>query len=557
MHPTSLADGVFVSAQITPDDIPEIVSLGIKVIICNRPNREEAGQPLAEEISAASEHAGIAFIYQPVESNSISDSDVAAFSNVMKNSQGAVLAFCRSGMRSTTLWALHQASTCCANSILAQAGQAGHDLTALKARLLSIQHRAGIIEKNFDVVIIGAGAGGLAACASLLKRQSNLQVCVIDPAEHHFYQPGWTMVGGGIFTPETTCRSMASLIPENVSWIRSAACSFEPQDNRVYLSNGSSVRYRALIVAPGLKLDWAAIPGLEEALGTNGVTSNYRFDLAPYTWKLVQQLRNGRALFTQPPMPIKCAGAPQKAMYLSADHWLRSGVQNDIQFHTAGNVLFGVPDYVPALMEYIERYKVDLKLGSTLTAIDGQARTATFSHLKADGSKGTETVEFDMIHVCPPQTAPGFLKASPLAAESGWMEVDPDTLRHPRYPNIFGLGDAVNTSNAKTAAAARKQAPVIAQNVVACLAGRPPEASYDGYGSCPLTVERGKIVLAEFSYGGKLAPTFPRWLLDGRRPSRLAWHLKADALPSIYWNGMLKGREWFCAPDSLKQIVSG
>jgi sulfide:quinone oxidoreductase len=306
-----------------------------------------------------------------------------------------------------------------------------------------------------------------------------------------------------------------------------------------------------LVVCPGLKLDWGAIPGLAETLGRNGVTSNYRYDLAPYTWELVQQLRGGQALFTQPPMPIKCAGAPQKAMYLSADHWRRKGVLKDIRidFCNAGAVLFGVADYVPALMEYVKRYDIHLNFTHTLSAIDGHRRTATFARALPDGSKETVVREFDMIHVVPPQKAPDFVRASPLADAAGWVDVDPATLRHRKFENIYALGDAGNTTNAKTAAAARKQAPVVAHNVLAARGLLKGTAHYDGYGSCPLTVERGKIVLAEFLYGGKVAPSFPKWLIDGTQPSRLAWLLKERMLPPLYWDGMLKGREWLAQPE--------
>ena len=335
-----------------------------------------------------------------------------------------------------------------------------------------------------------------------------------------------------------------------MTWIRAAAAAFAPGDDAVVLDGGRVVKYEQLIVCPGLKLDWHGIEGLADTLGRNGVTSNYRYDLAPYTWELVRKLRRGRAVFTQPPMPIKCAGAPQKAMYLSADHWRRQGVLGaiDIQFCTAGAALFGVADYVPALMAYVEAYGIELDFGETLVKVDGAARTATFSRAQADG--GTRLVErgFDLLHVVPPQKAPDFVRASPLADAAGWVDVDPATLRHKRYANIFGLGDATNTTNAKTAAAARKQAPVVAHNVLAALGRVRGSARYDGYGSCPLTVERGKIVLAEFTYGGKLAPTFPAWLIDGRKPSRLAWYLKERLLPPLYWQGMLKGREWLAQP---------
>jgi len=398
------------------------------------------------------------------------------------------------------------------------------------------------------VVIIGGGAAGIATAASMLRRRPGLDIAIVEPSDTHAYQPGWTMVGGGVFDVATTLRPMAKVMPKGVTWVKQACASFQPDRNEVTLADGSTLGYEVLIVAPGIRLAWEKIAGLEETLGRNGVTSNYRPDLAPYTWELVQQLRAGRALFTQPPMPIKCAGAPQKAMYLACDHWRRAGVLGDItvEFRNAGAVLFGVADYVPALMEYVEKYGINLELGSNLVAIDGPGRQATFAT-----EKGEVTASFDMIHVVPPQVAPQFLAESPLAAPSGFVEVDQHTLQHVRYPNVFGLGDAGSMPNAKTAAAARKQAPVVAVNALRQLEGKGPTAGYDGYGSCPLTVERGKIVLAEFAYGGKLAPSFPTWLIDGTRPARLSWMLKADLLPWIYWNGMLKGREWLAGPGGL------
>lgn len=399
---------------------------------------------------------------------------------------------------------------------------------------------------SHQIVIVGGGSAGIATAASLLKRRPSLDIAIIEPAEHHYYQPGWTMVGGGIFDVASTERPMASVMPTNVTWVKGAVAAFKPETNIVVLEDGSEIGYSLLIAAPGIKLDWAGIDGLEATLGKNGVTSNYRYDIAPYTWQLVQQLKGGTALFTQPVMPIKCAGAPQKAMYLSCDHWRRENVLGDIdvQFHNNGGVLFGVPDYVPALMEYVDRYGIDLNFGSTLVAVDGAAKKATFT-----GEAGEKTLDFDMIHVVPPQVAPDFVAQSPLAGENGFVEVDPATMQHVRYPNIFAVGDAGNMPNAKTAAAARKQAPIVAVNTLAELDGKTPEMAYNGYGSCPLTVERGKIVLAEFGYGGKLLPSFPSWLIDGTKPQRLSWYLKSEALPGIYWNAMLKGREWMVRPD--------
>jgi len=555
MNPKMLDEHLLVSPQITPDDVDTAADAGVTTIINNRPDGEEAGQPSSAEIAARAAARGLAYHHIPVSGGTFDDRSVSAFDAALAGATGKTLAFCRTGTRSTTLWALGHAGRLPTAELLHRAGQAGYDLSAQKDRLaaarpagLADNHRT---ETKYDVVIVGGGAGGIAAAASLLKRDRSLSIAVIEPKVEHFYQPGWTMVGAGVFDPKSTCHPMASVMPKGVDWIREATATFQPDDNTVTTDTGRVLRYRALVVAPGNVLDWSGIDGLAETLGRNGVTSNYRYDTAPYTWQLVQEMREGVALFTQPPMPIKCAGAPQKAMYLSCNAWEDRGVLKDIDvaFHNAGGVLFGVKEYVPALMGYVERYGIDLNFESTLVAVDGAARTATFKQKDGEVTRG-----FDMLHVTPPQKAHRFVADSPLADKAGYVEVDQTTLQHVRYPNIFALGDGGSTPNAKTAAAARKQAPIVAVNLLAQLANKPMVAGYDGYGSCPLTVEKGKIVLAEFGYGGKLLPSFPKWLIDGQKPQRLSWLLKSEALPWIYWNGMLKGHEWMVPPQPLERL---
>ena len=554
MDVKSITPQLSVSAQIWASEMQALSEAGFKAIICNRPDGEGPDQPSFAEIAAAASQFGLQAQYLPAESGKVRDEDGKTFGQLLNKLPGPVLAYCRTGMRSTTLWALSQAGVTPLPQILEAAQKIGFDMKAVVQRIANGgKTPANQADASHDVVIVGGGAAGISVASSLLARSPLLDIAIIDQADAHFYQPGWTMVGGGIFKAGETARTMASVIPTDVSWIKAAVAAFEPDDNQVILEGCRVVKYKQLVVCPGLKLDWQGIEGLNDTLGRNGVTSNYRFDLAPYTWELVQKLKDGKALFTQPPMPIKCAGAPQKAMYLSADHWTRQGVLNsiDIQFCNAGAVLFGVADYVPALMEYVEKYRIGLNFGETLVAVDGPARKATFMKNLADGSKEKVVRDFDMIHVVPPQKAPDFVRVSPLADVAGWVDVDPASLRHKTYANVFALGDAANTTNAKTAAAARKQAPVVANNLLVAMGQLQGEAKYDGYGSCPLTVERGKIVLAEFTYGGKLSPSFPTWLIDGTKPSALAWYLKERILPPIYWEAMLKGREWMAKPEMV------
>jgi sulfide:quinone oxidoreductase len=550
----SLAPELSVSPQIAAADMPALAAAGFRSVICNRPDGEGSDQPVFSEIERAASEHGLQVRYLPAVSGKVTDAQGQAFGALMSELPKPVLAFCRTGMRSTTMWALSQSGKLPLPQIIERAASAGFDLKGVVRRIVNGGKTPGeAADATHDVVIVGGGAAGIAVAASLLARSPNLDVAIIDPADIHYYQPGWTMVGAGIFDAATTARTMASVLPRGVHWIKSAVAAFEPEHDAVVLDGCRVVKYQQLIVCPGLKLDWHGIEGLPETLGRNGVTSNYRYDLAPYTWQLVQQLRKGKAIFTQPPMPIKCAGAPQKAMYLSADHWRRAQVLGDvdIQFCNAGPVLFGVADYVPALMEYVRSYGIGLNFGQTLVSVDGLAKKATFSQSGADGTKTLVTRDFDMLHVVPPQKAPDFIRVSPLADAAGWVDVDPGTLRHKKYANVFALGDAANTANAKTAAATRKQAPVVAHNLLTTRGAATGEARYDGYGSCPLTVERGKIVLAEFTYGGKLAPSFPQWLIDGTRPSSLAWYLKERILPPLYWQAMLKGREWLAQPEMV------
>ncbi|SEO58643.1 FAD/NAD(P)-binding oxidoreductase [Nitrosovibrio sp. Nv6] len=407
---------------------------------------------------------------------------------------------------------------------------------------------------DFDVVVIGGGTAGIGITASLLRRQPSLRTAIVEPCDRHYYQPAWTLVGGGAYDISKTVQPMASVIPPGSTWIQTAASGFDPDSNLVHLTDGRSIGYRQLVVCPGLRLAWEQVEGLEDTLGKNGVTSNYRFDLASYTWALTQDLKRGKALFTQPPLPIKCAGAPQKAMYLSCDHWLGKGGLDDIEveFNAAGSVLFGVAAFVPPLMEYVRRYNINLMFDSNLVRVDGVNRTAYFDIKDEKGNVERVAKPFDMLHVTPPQMAPDFIRRSPLADSAGWCEVNPETLQHSRYPNIFSLGDVCSSPNAKTAAAVRKQIVVVAENLLAAKEEKELPTRYDGYGSCPLIVEKGKVILAEFGFGGKLLPTFP---LDPTVPRYLAWLLKAKFLPWFYWHGFLKGREWFARPGSTTRVL--
>lgn len=394
------------------------------------------------------------------------------------------------------------------------------------------------------VVIVGGGSAGITVAAALLKRQPDLDVAIVDPAEYHYYQPAFTLVGGGTYDLARTRRPLRQVLPRGATWLQAAVAAFQPDDDAVRLEDGRLLHYDALVVAVGIKLDWGRVEGLAEALGTRGVCSNYSPDSVAYTWECLQAFRGGNAIFTQPPPPLKCAGAPQKIAYLAADHLRRQGLkaQSTLKFYSGGGALFSVPDFVPPLERVAQDHGVEVILSHDLVAVDAERRVATFATNGADGESRRVEQPFDLLHVTPHQCAPDVVRESPLADAAGWVEVDKATTQHVRYPNVFSLGDASSLPTSKTAAAVRKQAPVTVDNLLAWLAERPLLARYDGYTSCPLVTAYGKVMIAEFIYDGVVTPTLP---LDPFKASRFYWVVKKHLLPSFYWNTMLKGR----APD--------
>ncbi len=402
-----------------------------------------------------------------------------------------------------------------------------------------------MITAKHQILIVGGGSAGISVAARL-GRKGYADVAIIEPSERHYYQPLWTLVGAGQATVPMTERDQASVIPKKATWIRGAAESFDPDARTVTCVDGSTYEYDVLIVTPGIQLDWDKIPGVTDTIGRNGVSSNYRADLAPKMWDFIRDTHSGTAVFTMPSGPIKCAGAPQKIAYLAADHWRREGELNDMEIHLVLPTprTFGIPEIADSLDEVVRDYGIILHTQSEVSAVDPDSKKVTIRDLSGDGSSSGETiVGYDVMHVTPPQSAPDWVKSSPLSTGEGpgYVDVDKHTMQHVRYPNVFSLGDAGSTPNSKTGAAIRKQAPVVAENVDAFLKNEQLGGEYHGYASCPLVISNKKMLLAEFDYSMEMTPTFPTWLVHPAKPHRRYWHLKRYGLPFLYWNLMLKG----------------
>lgn len=416
-----------------------------------------------------------------------------------------------------------------------------------------------------QIVIIGAGTAGITVAAQLLLKNKKLDIAIIDPAQKHYYQPAWTLVGAGTFNYKDTERDMGSLIPKGAKWIPEYVAEVLPEDNEVVLRDGTRISYDYLVACPGIKYDYKQVEGLEETMNKNEVCSNY---VDPdYTWEVLQKFKGGTAIFTQPATPIKCGGAPQKIMYLADDYMRKQGVRDksDVLFITPGGVIFGVEPFKTTLMEVVDRKDLQLRFFHKLVKIDGENKRAYFDIVKEydkissvcynyrdidkeEVVEGHAVLEFDMLHLAPPQAAPDFIQQSKIAHQDGpskgWINVNHHSMQSPDYPNVFALGDAAALPTAKTGAAVRKQAPVVVDNILKLIAHQAADnKDYNGYSSCPLVTGYGKMVLAEFDYAGERdSDPFLSKFVDTSKELYSMWLLKKYGLPFMYWNMMLKGR---------------
>jgi sulfide:quinone oxidoreductase len=388
------------------------------------------------------------------------------------------------------------------------------------------------------IVIVGGGTAGVSVAARLAPHLPAGSIALLEPSATHYYQPIWTLVGAGVFPKEISERPEADYVPDGVVWIREGAAAFDPDAKVVVTTSGARIGYDQLVVAVGIELHWDAIDGLAGHLGQGGICSNYRYDLVDSTWRALETIDGGNAIFTFPSTPVKCAGAPQKIMYLADDHLRRRHVRDrtPILFASAGKAIFGVEHYAKTLRKVIARKGIETLFRHDLVAVRPRAREAVFRNLD-DGSE--RVLPYAMLHVVPPQRAPAVVRASALADGAGWVEVDRHTLQHVRFPDVWSLGDCSSLPTSRTGAAIRKQAPVLVANLLAYRDQRPLPAAYDGYASCPLVTGYGKLVLAEFDYAGKPCESFP---FDQSQERYSMWALKAYGLPDLYWNGMLRGR---------------
>lgn len=391
-------------------------------------------------------------------------------------------------------------------------------------------------ERAHQVVVVGGGNGGLSV-AGRLRRAGITDIAVVEPSQTHYYKPLFSHIAGGTARASEAVRPQADVMPDGVEWIPDAVNAVDPQNRRVHLASGDTLRYDQLILSPGIRNDWDAVPGLDEAMNSPHGASNYDFALARKASQLLRSMRSGTVVFVQAPGPASCAGAAQKPMYQACAYWRAMNVLHDIHvvLLVPTPTIFGIPEIDAELQRSIDEYDIDVRTGTVLHEVDPDERTIVFG--SDEGER--QQLRYDLLMVEPPQKAPEWIRASGLADDAGFVAVDPRTLRSTTHPEIWALGDAAGTANSKSGGALRKQTKVLAENLRAVVDGRDPTSAYDGYGVCPFTVSRSTAVFAEFDDQLRLMPSLWR---SSYRESRMNWIIDRQIFPQVYWHMILQGR---------------
>ncbi|GAB6032043.1 hypothetical protein CHUAL_010412 [Chamberlinius hualienensis] len=391
---------------------------------------------------------------------------------------------------------------------------------------------------DYEVVVVGGGTGGCSMAAKFSRKLGPGKVAVIEPNDTHYYQPMWTLVGGGIKTFATSGRPMKDILPNKATWIKDRVVSFDPANNKLATASGDQIGYKYMIVAAGIQLNYHLVKGVNEALKTPGVCSNYSPEHVTKTFPAIQQLSGGNAIFTFPNTPIKCAGAPQKIMYLAEDYLRKNGKRDKVEviYVTSLAAMFGVKKYAEALAKIVQNRNIKVYFRHHLVEVNPAKNEAIFENL--DKPDTTLILPYSLLHVTPPMSPPDFLKTSPLADNAGWVDVNKHTLQHNKFPNVFALGDCTSVPTSRTAAAVAAQTGVLYRNMSSVMTGSVGQSKYDGYTSCPLVTGYGKCILAEFDFDGQPLETLP---IDQGVERRLSYEMKKEIMPRLYWNLMMKG----------------
>ncbi|CAM4162004.1 NAD(P)/FAD-dependent oxidoreductase [Lacicoccus alkaliphilus] len=393
------------------------------------------------------------------------------------------------------------------------------------------------MKRHFRLIILGGGAGGISTASSILSKKKDLknEVLIIEPSEYHFFQPGWPLVGSGEMKPESTKKPTEKVIPKGARWMKAFVDSVDPVKREV-TAGGTTVSYDFMVVAMGLELDFDSIKGAKAALGKNGVTTNYLYNLTGYTYESLKNTMTGNIVVSRPRSKIKGGVSAENSIFTMDDYIKKHDREANIVFRSGRAEIFEVKKYSDSLKEQLEAKNIDYKLNEELVEVRGEEKEAVFKNHET-GER--HTVPFEMLVITPPMHGPAALNGSGLLDDGGWVDVDKHTMMHNTYTTVFSLGDAASLPTVKMGAAVREQYKILVDNLIERMEDKDPSHIYEGKTACPVATEYGELILAEFGYDNIPKETT---FLDQSDDKKLFYQFKKNMLPFMYWYGLLNGK---------------
>ncbi len=351
------------------------------------------------------------------------------------------------------------------------------------------------------VLVLGGGTGGLTA-ANELRRLLGPQhrVVLIDQQSDHRFAPSFLWVMTGARRSGQATRALATLLSPGVELVQGKVTGIDPDRKAVFVGHNEH-SYDTLVIALGAELDPASFPGYVEA-----AHDFFDLDGAAGLAETLSTFAGGRVVVAVTTLPYKCPAAPYEAALLIEDHLRKRGLRE------RSEVVVFTPEPQPmpvagpvlgaAVSQLLAARGIALHTVRPLASIDAAAHELVF----ADGARE----RFDLLAAVPPHRAPDAVRGSSLAGQTGWIAVDPGTLRT-KYDEVYAIGDVASITLAngkplpKAGVFAHAEGAVVAREIAASFGG-PAAHAFDGKGYCWVELGGGRAAFAEGDFYATPAP---------------------------------------------------
>jgi sulfide:quinone oxidoreductase len=389
-------------------------------------------------------------------------------------------------------------------------------------------------------LILGGGTGGTMVANRMAHHldQNEWQIIVVDQDDVHYYQPGFLFIPFGTYQPADVIKSRRSFLPQSVQLILSKIDLIEPEQNKVSLANGETIRYDTLVIATGARISPEETPGLLGAGWRKNIFDFYTFEGTTALANHLERWEGGKLVVNFTELPIKCPVAPLEFLFLADSFFREKGIRDRV------DLIFATP-----LAGAFTKPRAASMLGNLLTK-RGIHVEPDFNIMEADNatqvirSYDGREVPYDLLITVPTNKGAEAIERSGMGDELAFVPTDKHTLRSRDYENVWIIGDAGNVPTAKAGSVAHYMLDVVVENILRAHKGLDPLPDFDGHANCFIETGHDRALLIDFNYEVEPLPgSFPLPTIGPMPLLRESFinHWGKMAFRWVYWNLLLKG----------------